>query len=62
MFSAENFELIRTGQFSGCFLVGQFEIGARGKGVYYYMLDSQGKRLKEFADKATMDQFKKAVQ
>jgi hypothetical protein len=62
LFSAETFELIRTGQFAGCFLVGQYEIGARGKGIYYYMLDSQGKRLKEFADKETMEQFKKAVQ
>jgi hypothetical protein len=62
LFSAETFELIRTGQFAGCFLVGQYEIGARGKGIYYYMLDSQGKRLKEFADKEAMEQFKKAVQ
>jgi hypothetical protein len=62
LFSAETFELIRTGQFAGDFLVGQYEIGARGKGIYYYMLDSQGKRLKEFADKEAMEQFKKAVQ
>jgi hypothetical protein len=62
LFSAESFELIRTGQFAGCFLVGQFEIGTRGKGIYYYMLDSQAKRLKEFADKEAMEQFKKAVQ
>lgn len=62
LFSAESFELIRTGQFAGCFLVGQYEIGARGKGIYYYMLDTQGKRLKEFADAETMQQFNKAVQ
>jgi hypothetical protein len=62
LFSAETFELIRTGQFAGNFLVGQYEIGARGKGIYYYMLDSQGKKLKEFADKGAMEQFKKAVQ
>jgi len=62
LFSAESFELIRTGQFAGCFLVGQYEIGARGKGIYYYMLDVQGKKLKEFASKEAMDQFKKVVQ
>lgn len=62
LFSAETFELLRTGQFAGCFLVGQYEIGARGKGIYYYMLDPQGKRLKEFANKDAMEQFKKVVQ
>ncbi len=62
LFSTESFELIRTGQFAGSFLVGQYEIGSRGKGIYYYMLDAQGKRLKEFASKEAMEQFKKAVQ
>jgi hypothetical protein len=62
MFTAESFELIRSGQFTNCFLIGQYEIGPRGKGIYYYMLDAQGKRLKEFDSKESMQQFKEAIQ
>jgi hypothetical protein len=61
MFTAESFELIRSGQFTNCFLIGQYEIGPRGKGIYYYMLDTQGKRLKEFDSKESMQQFKEAI-
>jgi hypothetical protein len=61
LFSAESFELIKSGQFTNCFLIGQYEIGPRGKGIYYYMLDTQGKRLKEFDSKESMQQFKEAI-
>ena len=61
LFSAESFELIRSGQFINCFLIGQFEMGARGKGIYYYLLDSKGLRLKEFDSKESMQQFKEVI-
>lgn len=61
MFSAESFELIRSGQFTGYFLIGQYELGPRGKGIYYYMLDGTGKRFKEFDSKESMQQFKEAT-
>lgn len=61
LFSAESFELIRSGQFAGYFLIGQYELGPRGKGIYYYMLDVTGKRFKEFDGKESMQQFKEAT-
>lgn len=61
LFSAESFELIRSGQFAGYFLIGQYELGPRGKGIYYYMLDESGKRFKEFDSKESMLQFKEAI-
>jgi len=61
LFSAESFELLRSGQFTGYFLIGQYELGPRGKGIYYYMLDGTGKRFKEFDSKESMLQFKEAT-
>jgi hypothetical protein len=36
-------------------------MGARGKGIYYYLLDSKGLRLKEFDSKESMQQFKEVI-
>jgi hypothetical protein len=61
LFNAESFELIRSGPFTNYFLIGQYELGPRGKGIYYYLLDSTGKRVKEFDSKESMQQFKEAT-
>jgi hypothetical protein len=61
LFSAESFELLRSGPFTGYFLIGQYELGPRGKGIYYYLLDGTGKRFKEFDSKESMQQFKEAT-
>lgn len=61
LFSAESFELVRSGPFTNYFLIGQYEAGPRGKGIYYYLLDVTGKRVKEFDSKESMQQFKEAT-
>ena len=61
LFSAESFEIIGSGQFTNYFLTSQYEVGPRGKGIRYYMLDSQGARIKEFDSKESMNQFRDAV-
>jgi hypothetical protein len=61
MFSAESFELLKSGPFTNYFLIGQYEIGPRGKGIYYYMLDAEGNRFKEFDSKESMQEFREAI-
>ncbi len=50
LFSAEKFDIIRSGKFKGKFLVGVSEIRDKGRDIYYHIYDKNGKSLKRFED------------
>jgi hypothetical protein len=62
LFSAEEYELLNSGPFEDYFLIGRNEMGAGGQGIYYYMVDQTGKKVKEFNSKESMIQFKNSIQ
>jgi hypothetical protein len=62
LFSAEDYILLNSGPFTDYFLIGRIEIGARGQGIYYYLVDQAGKKIKEFNSKESMIQFKNSIE
>lgn len=50
LFSAEQFEIIKSGQYKNKFLVGVGTIEERGRDIYYRMCDGTGKALIKFSD------------
>ena len=50
LFSAEKFDLIKSGKYKDKFLVGVSEIRDRGRDIYYHIYDKNGKSLKRFED------------
>jgi len=62
LFSAEFFELLNSGSFKDYFLIGRNEVGAGGQGIYYYLMNETGKKVKEFNSRESMEQFKNSIQ
>ncbi len=50
LFSAETFDIIKSGRLKGKFLVGSSEIHDRGRDIYYKVCDAKGNVLKRFED------------
>jgi hypothetical protein len=60
IFPANDFELIKRGQFKGLFLIGRSEIkGAGGRSIYYYLVNEKNETLKEFDSEDNFRLFKK---
>lgn len=49
LFSAESFDIIKSGKFKGNFLVSVSEIGDKGRDIFYKICDSNGKTIKRFS-------------
>ncbi len=62
LFSAEEYILLNSGPFKDYFLIGRNETGAGGQGIYYYLVDQTGKKVKEFNSKESMIQFKQSIE
>jgi hypothetical protein len=61
LFSAENFELLKSGPFENYFLIARKETATKGGGLYYYLVDETGKKFKEFASEESVQQFKNSI-
>ena len=62
IFPANNFELIKRGQFKGLFLIGRSESkGAGGRSIYYYLVNEKNETLKEFDSEDNFRLFKKSA-
>jgi hypothetical protein len=62
IFPANDFELIKKGQFKGLFLIGRSEMkGAGGRSIYYYLVNEKNETLKEFDSEDNYRLFKKNV-
>jgi len=62
IFPANDFELIKRGQFKGLFLIGRSEIkGAGSRSVYYYLVNEKNETLKEFDSEDNYRAFKMNV-
>jgi hypothetical protein len=59
LFPADNFELIKNGQYKGLFFVGRGEIKGGGRTMYYYLLNENNDILKEFDSEYSYRIFKK---
>ena len=60
IFPANDFELIKKGQFKGLFLIGRSEMkGAGGRSIYYYLVNEKNETLKEFDSEDNFRLFKK---
>jgi len=62
LFSAEEYILLNSGPFRDYFLIGRKEMGSGGQGIYYYLVDETGKKVKEFNSRESMIQFKNSIE
>jgi len=58
LFSAENFDIIKSGKLKGKFLVGVSEIRERGRDIYYKVCDSKGNVIRNFENHKEYMQFR----
>jgi len=61
LFSAENYELLKSGPFENYFLIARKETATKGGGLYYYLVDEAGTKYKEFASEESVQQFKNSL-
>lgn len=62
LFPADQFELIKKGQYKGLLLIGRSEIkGAGGRRIYYYLVNEKNETLKEFDSEDSFILFKKEM-
>jgi len=58
LFPAETFELITKGQYRGLFLIGQSQVGYKGRDIYFKVCDEKGKTLKDFDSENSLMKFR----
>jgi hypothetical protein len=61
LFSAENFELLKSGLFENYLVIARKEMATKGGGLFYYLVDETGKKYKEFDSKESVEQFKNSI-
>ncbi len=61
LFSAEHFEIIKSGRYSGKFLVEVSAVEEKGRDMYYRMTDKKGKTLIKFPDYDSYKSFRGRV-
>ncbi|KPK87562.1 MAG: hypothetical protein AMS27_02405 [Bacteroides sp. SM23_62_1] len=62
LFSAELFELLKSGPFENHFIIARKEVATKGGGLFYYLVDETGNKLKEFANEESVQQFKNSFE
>ncbi|MCO4807142.1 MAG: hypothetical protein KC456_11170 [Flavobacteriales bacterium] len=60
LFAADYFERILSVNYLGYFLVGQSTIEERGRDIYYRLIDPNGKIVKKFDSKSSMESFRRS--
>jgi len=57
MFSAESYELIKSGRYRGFYLISRSEVGDRGRDLYYQIVDKNNRTVRRFDSEQSATQF-----